>query len=101
MLSACGKSSLVAIKVDRADACQALEELRLHRQLAATDSSRNHVVLPLNEIQQAGPNGKHQCLVFEPMGPSVSLVLQGIQDSPEGITSTLMQCAMQDMADLK
>lgn len=88
MLTTRRKLSLVAIKVARADARQVPEELRLYRQLAATDSNRNHVVLPLNEFQQSGPNGKHQCLVFEPMGPSVGLVLEGIQDSPEDIVSS-------------
>jgi serine/threonine protein kinase len=78
---------LVAIKVARSDARQATEELRLYRQLAQTESNRNHVVLPLDEFQQAGPNGKHQCLVFEPMGPSVGLLLEGISDSLENITS--------------
>lgn len=77
----------VAIKVARADARQALEELRLYKQIAQNDANRNHVVLPLDEFQQAGPNGLHQCVVFEPMGPSVGLLLEGIPDSPEDIAS--------------
>jgi serine/threonine protein kinase len=64
-----------------------MEELRLCRQLAQTESNCNHVVLPLDEFQQTGPNGKHQCLVFEPMGPSVGLLLEGIPDSPDDISS--------------
>lgn len=81
------QSNLVAIKVARADARQALEELRMYRQLAHIESNRNHIVLPLDGFQQAGPNVKHQCLVFEPMGPSVDLLIEGITDSPEEITS--------------
>jgi serine/threonine protein kinase len=46
-------------------------------------SNRNHVVLPLDDFQHTGPNGKHQCLVFEPMGPSVGQVLEGFPDSPQ------------------
>ena len=75
------QSSLVAIKIARADARQALEELRLYRRLAATDTNRNHIVLPLHDFPQVGLNGTHQCLVFEPMGPSVGLVLEGTTES--------------------
>ena len=52
-----------------------------------TDANRNHIVLPLVEFQQAGPNGTHQRLVFEPLGPSVGLLLEGIPDSPGDVGS--------------
>jgi serine/threonine protein kinase len=71
----------VAIKVARTDAQETLEELRLYERLAGKESNRNHIVLPLDDFQHTGPNGKHRCLVFEPMGPSVGQALEGFPDS--------------------
>jgi serine/threonine protein kinase len=77
----------VAIKVARADARQTPEDLRLYGRLTGAASNRNYIVLPLNEFQHPGPNGKHQCLVFEPMGPSVGQALEGFPDSLEDVDS--------------
>lgn len=48
--------------------------LRLHRMLAQTgreSDSRKHIVMPIDDLRQTGPNREHECLVFEPMGPSL------------------------------
>ncbi|KAL0940234.1 serine/threonine-protein kinase SRPK3 [Colletotrichum truncatum] len=42
---------------------------------ASEDPGSRHVVNLLDSFYQDGPNGSHLCLVFEPMGPSLSSVL--------------------------
>jgi serine/threonine protein kinase len=77
----------VATKVARADARETAGELRLYGRLVSAASNRNHIVLPLDDFQHTGPNGKHQCLVFEPMGPSVGQALERFPDSLEDVGS--------------
>lgn len=74
------QSRLVAIKVARADSRQVRKELRMYRSLAESGVDE-HVVMPVNTFVEVGPNGEHQCLVFEPMGPSASDVLQVFPDT--------------------
>lgn len=86
-----GRPSLVAIKVARASTHQALDELRLYQMLASSAQDLNpmkHVVMPIHNFKQKGPNGEHQCLVFEPMGPCVGQVLEGI---PAGFSQSQLQ----------
>jgi serine/threonine-protein kinase SRPK3 len=40
------------------------------KELVAVGS--RHVLGPLNHFEHIGPNGKHVCLVFKAMGPSMS-----------------------------
>lgn len=68
------RSTLVAVKVARANARQVDKELRLHRMLAQPgreSDSRKHIVMPIDDLRQIGPNREHECLVFEPLGPSL------------------------------
>lgn len=65
---------VVAVKVARANARQVDKELRLHRMLVQTgreSDSRKHIVMSIDDLRQTGPNREHDCLVFEPMGPSL------------------------------
>lgn len=54
-------------------------ELSLHRKLLDGKSIpdvKANVVTLLDDFQEVGPNGKHQCLVFEPTGPPISALFE-------------------------
>ena len=40
--------------------------------IRANATARGHVVTLLDNFKHDGPNGEHECLVFEPMGPAVA-----------------------------
>lgn len=46
------------------------------------DEDSRFVVALLDSFYHDGPNGKHPCLVLEPMGPSVSSILNAPRDDP-------------------
>ena len=41
--------------------------------IGADEAARDHTVILLDHFICVGPNGKHDCLVLEPMGPSVGV----------------------------
>ncbi|ROT41181.1 serine protein kinase [Sodiomyces alkalinus F11] len=49
--------------------------LRHIKNLAPVESPK-HITQLLDEFQHHGPNGIHNCLVFEPMGPSVNTMVE-------------------------
>lgn len=52
--------------------------------LASADPKSKHVTTLLDRFEHHGPNGKHRCLVFEPMGPTVvSLVGELTENKPK------------------
>jgi non-specific serine/threonine protein kinase len=44
--------------------------------LASVDPKSQHVTVLLDEFQHEGPNGKHQCLVFEVMGATAASLVE-------------------------
>jgi serine/threonine protein kinase len=65
------------LKIHAADV-DASKELSIQQYLAAKspkDFDSNFVLLSLDSFVLEGPNGKHHCLVADPMGPSISAVL--------------------------
>lgn len=44
-------------------------------QVAPVEGDR-HITKLLDEFEHQGPNGVHKCLVFEPMGPSVTTMVE-------------------------
>jgi non-specific serine/threonine protein kinase len=42
------------------------------------DGLAKHVVMLLDSFEHKGPNGVHQCLVFEPMGASVGAMVEDL-----------------------
>jgi len=42
--------------------------------ISADEAARDHVVRLLDHFTCVGPNGEHDCLVLEPMGPSVRVI---------------------------
>lgn len=49
--------------------------LRHIKNLAPVESPK-HITQLLDEFQHHGPNGVHNCLVFQPMGPSVNTMVE-------------------------
>ncbi|KAL3291648.1 serine/threonine-protein kinase SRPK3 [Colletotrichum asianum] len=67
----------VALKIEAANR-QKSSELLIQTQLAARISENPRsdcIVRLLNSFYHQGPNGNHRCTVLEPMGPSLSTVL--------------------------
>ena len=72
----CSGLRYVAIKIISSRASNASREVQINRRiLDADNSARRHVVTLLDSFQHVGPNGVHDCLVFEPMGPDVASCL--------------------------
>ncbi|KAI8948600.1 serine/threonine-protein kinase SRPK3 [Xylaria longipes] len=70
-------SNYVALKIHAANV-DVSNELSIHQHLvnnASQDSNSKFVLLLSDAFTLSGPNGKHHCFVTDPMGPSVSAVL--------------------------
>ncbi|KAK2024283.1 serine/threonine-protein kinase SRPK3 [Colletotrichum zoysiae] len=70
-------SRYVALKIEIADRKEPkeLQILKFLATKASDDSFSRCIVNLLDSFQHDGPNGRHLCLVLEPMGPSVSSIL--------------------------
>jgi serine/threonine-protein kinase SRPK3 len=73
-----------ALKITKADARRPCNELRVLRSLqsrlpGATESA--HIGALLDDFIHEGPNGNHQCLVFELLGPSLGSLLRDMDDN--------------------
>ncbi|KAH6689921.1 kinase-like domain-containing protein [Leptodontidium sp. MPI-SDFR-AT-0119] len=88
----------VSIKVKSADSTEHSRELGAFQVLQETAAS-HHIVRQLDDFVHQGPNGCHQCLTFELLGPSVDNIANdyregGDQLDPETIlkiTTQLLQ----------
>lgn len=58
-----------------------LQNLNLLQRHSQGSLSSNYIVQLLDSFVQEGPNGVHQCLVFELLGPSVDRVLADYHES--------------------
>lgn len=64
--------------------------------------SSNYVVQLLDAFTHEGPNGVHQCLVFELLGPSVDKVLSDYHESHDKLCSdTILRMSTQLLKDVK
>ncbi|UNI23978.1 Non-specific serine/threonine protein kinase [Purpureocillium takamizusanense] len=68
----------VASKVLVSELSGQARELQILRHLneAAPAESAQHITQLLDTFELDGPNGTHECLVFEPMGPSVNSMVE-------------------------
>ncbi|KAG8622769.1 hypothetical protein KVT40_009280 [Elsinoe batatas] len=64
------------MKIIRSDASKESKELAINYRIFASSTSVDHLVTLLDHFKHVGPNGKHDCLVFEPMGPDVATYFQ-------------------------
>ena len=53
------------------------------REALTEPGSTQHVVALLDSFQHCGPNGTHQCLVFEAMGPDLNVAFKRIAESAD------------------
>lgn len=68
----------VSIKIMTADSTKDSQELKTLRSLAKYsqgDLCAKYVVQLLDDFLHQGPNGCHQCLVFELLGPTIDMVV--------------------------
>lgn len=49
--------------------------------LVSVDPNSQHVTVLLDEFQHEGPNGKHQCLVFEVMGATAASLVEELPEN--------------------
>ena len=75
---------------------------------AFEDPHSRHVTALLDQFQHEGPNGKHQCLVFEPMGAAVTSFLETLPKNngkrykryPKWVTQKILSHALRGLAFL-
>jgi serine/threonine protein kinase len=68
----------VSIKITTADSSKQSPEL--HTFLSLAGHCQGHLVQLLDHFLHQGPNGTHQCLVFELLGPTVDAVVREIYE---------------------
>ncbi|KAL2885249.1 serine protein kinase [Ceratocystis lukuohia] len=68
----------IALKIMVSKVSQPTDELELLHHIAksAPAESAQYITELLDEFEHHGPNGMHKCLAFEPMGPSVSSMVE-------------------------
>ena len=71
----------VSLKIITADSPKPSQELLVHQKLSKALSSPHHLVQLLDSFVHQGPNGEHQCLVFEMLGPTVDAIVAQYNDN--------------------
>ncbi|KAF9701433.1 hypothetical protein EKO04_000677 [Ascochyta lentis] len=74
----------VALKVTEAESSTACTELTILDHLskvAHKDPNSRHTMQLLDSFRHKGPNGIHQCLVFEPMGGSAASLVEELPEN--------------------
>jgi serine/threonine-protein kinase SRPK3 len=77
--------------------------MRILADLNSGGTGSQHVMQFLDTFDVEGPNGKHECLVLEFLGPSVSDVLERIWGDPKlpgPIAKAVMHQALEGLAYL-
>jgi serine/threonine protein kinase len=66
------------LKILVSEIAESTRELQILRHIgqAVPAEASNYVTQLLDEFRHQGPNGTHICLLFEPMGPSVSSMVE-------------------------
>jgi serine/threonine-protein kinase SRPK3 len=100
------RQEYVALKVCVAEVYGKGRERKVMRILADLNSGEagsQHLMQFLDAFDVEGPNGKHECLVLEFLGPSVSDVLEGVWGDPKlpgPIAKAVMHQALEGLAYL-
>ncbi|KAF1918241.1 kinase-like domain-containing protein [Ampelomyces quisqualis] len=79
-----GTPRYVALKIMIAKAASSATELLILEKLsklAPMDPNSQHITVLLDEFQHEGPNGKHQCLVFEVMGATAASLVEELPEN--------------------
>lgn len=79
-----------------------LQNLKLLQRHSRGSLSSNYIVQLLDSSAHEGPNGVHQCLVFELFGPSVDKVLADYHEIHDKLClETVLQMTMQLLKAVK
>src|SRR5271155_2923928 len=97
VLTACRLEQWVSVKIIIADRTNQSRELHNLRALAEhSKGGSEHIVQLLDDFLHEGPNGCHQCLVFELLGPTVSIYVNDYHEDGERLdTETLLKISTQ------
>ena len=97
VLTACRLEQWVSVKIIIADRTNQSRELHNLRALAEhSKGGSEHIVQLLDDFLHEGPNGCHQCLVFELLGPTVSIYVNDHHEDGERLdTETLLKISTQ------
>ncbi|KAI9676538.1 MAG: hypothetical protein M1817_000697 [Caeruleum heppii] len=89
----------VSVKIVMADRTYESRELHNLRELAKYSRGSlhyGHIVQLLDDFIHEGPNGCHQCLVFELLGPTVHMIINDCNEVQERLDSeTVLQISTQ------
>ncbi|RFU35315.1 hypothetical protein B7463_g1024, partial [Scytalidium lignicola] len=79
-----------------ADCTERSAELYNLQQLNELTQGNKHIVQILDHFIHQGPNGDHQCLVFELLGPSVNMISEDYRATGERLaTNTIIRMSRQ------
>jgi serine/threonine-protein kinase SRPK3 len=99
VLIACRLEQWVSVKIITADRTNQSRELHSLRALAEHSKGSpgsKHIVQLLDDFFHEGPNGCHQCLVFELLGPTVNIEVDDYYEDGERLdTETLLKISTQ------
>ncbi|KAH6846962.1 kinase-like domain-containing protein [Chaetomium sp. MPI-CAGE-AT-0009] len=82
----------VSLKITTAESTKSSQELLIHQALHKALAKPHHLVQLLDSFVHQGPNGEHQCLVFELLGPTVDYTVADYYrgDDPESLPATIV-----------
>lgn len=81
---------------------QELQNLKFLEKHSQGRLSSSYIVQLLDSFTHEGPNGVHQCLVFELLGPSVDKVLADYHEGHDSLcTETILQMSTQLLKAIK
>ncbi|GJJ15431.1 hypothetical protein Clacol_009708 [Clathrus columnatus] len=83
----------VALKIMTAKKSINPTELEIIRYLSRQANYDNYITILLDTFIHEGPNGKHLCLVFEPMGPSTESMVPRPPEYPPKQPETIVRCS--------
>ncbi|OAQ59551.1 serine protein kinase [Pochonia chlamydosporia 170] len=74
----CRNGKYVALKILVSDASGQTSEVQILHTVSdcAPSEGQRYITQPLGEFEHSRPNGRHKCLVFEPLGPSINSMVE-------------------------
>ena len=88
--------SVKIITADRTNQSRELHSLRALAEHSNGNPGSKHIVQLLDDFFHEGPNGCHQCLVFELLGPTVNIEVDDYYEDGERLdTETLLKISTQ------
>ena len=88
--------SVKIITADRTNQSQELHNLRALAEHSKGCLGSKHIVQLLDDFLHEGPNGCHQCLVFELLGPTLNIIVDDYHMGEERLdTETILRISTQ------